>query len=295
MQFTQLNLKDKLIFEKFLSTKEHGLSAYAFENIFIWKSIYDIFWTKINENLCIFFRDKVGCFLYLPPQGSNLNKDVISKCFEIMNHCNKNSIISRIENIEKKEIDFYKKLGYKVISPNRDYICKKEDLMSLKGNQFKKKRTLINFFEKNYDFKYQPFDSKDKTKCIDLYKSWMRERKAKNSDSIYQKLIEDNFLIFKVTLDYYGKLNFIGRIVKIDGKIKAMTFGYPIGKESFVILFEVCDLNFKGIAQYIFREFCKELDYKDFNIMDDSGLDNLKRVKLSYRPYKIEENFIIYQ
>ena len=266
MQLAQIRLKDKLIFEKFLSSKEHSLSTHAFENIFIWKSLYEIFWTKIGGCLCVFFKDRVGCFLYLPPLGVNLNRDIISKCFEIMNRSNKNPIVSRIENVEKSAIDFYKKLGYKIVLGSCDYICKKEDLINLKGNLFKKKRTLVNFFIKNYNFNYQPYDSKDKTKCIDLYKSWMKERKAKNNDPIYQKLLEDNFLIFKITLDGYSKLNFIGRIIKIDGEAKAMTFGYPLNKKNFVILFEVCDLNFKGIAQYIFREFCKELDYKDFNI-----------------------------
>ncbi|NQU18771.1 hypothetical protein HQ550_01295, partial [bacterium] len=155
-------------------------------------------------------------------------------------------------------------------------------------------RSTINSFVNRYGFKYQSYQSRDKNECIALYLLWMRERKVKNKDAIYRRLLDDNFSVFKTTLDCYGKLNFVGRTIKIADKIKAVTFGYPLGNKSFVVLFEVCDLRFKGIAQYIFREFCREIKCEDINVMDDSGLDNLKRVKLSYRPYKIVDNFIIY-
>ena len=53
----------------------------------------------------------------------------------------------------------------------------------------------------------------------------------------------------------------------------------------FCVLLEVCDLKFKGISEYIFREFCRGLtDYKYINTMDDSGLENLRISKLSYHP-----------
>jgi len=290
----RLSLKDKLVFDKFLSQRQHSLSAYTFENIFIWKNIYDIFWLKIERSLYIFFKDKIGCFLYLPPLGKNLNAEVLGECFRIMNRFNKNTDISRIENIEEKDLDFYRNLGYRVIRVSCDYICKRKDLAGLKGSCFKQKRSTINSFVNRYSFKYQPYQSRDKNECIALYLLWMRERKVKNKDAIYRRLLDDNFSVFKTTLDCYGKLNFVGRTIKIADKIKAVTFGYPLGNKSFVVLFEVCDLRFKGIAQYIFREFCREIKCEDINVMDDSGLDNLKRAKLSYRPYKIVDNFIIY-
>ena len=290
----RLSLKDKLVFGKFLSQRQHSLSAYTFENIFIWKNIYDIFWLEIERSLCIFFKDKIGCFLYLPPLGKNLNAEVLGKCFRIMNRFNKNTNISRIENIEEKDLDCYRNLGYRVIRASCDYICKRKDLVGLRGSCFKQKRSTINSFINRYGFKYQSYQSRDKNECIALYLLWMRERKVKNKDAIYRRLLDDNFSVFKTTLDCYAKLNFVGRTIKIADKIKAVTFGYPLGNKSFVVLFEVCDLRFRGIAQYIFREFCREIKCEDINIMDDSGLDNLKRAKLSYRPYKIVDNFIIY-
>jgi hypothetical protein len=63
---------------------------------------------------------------------------------------------------------------------------------------------------------------------------------------------------------------------------------YEINKDTFCILYEITDLSVKGLAQFIFKEFATELTgYKYINIMDDSGLENLKKVKLSYQPEKL--------
>lgn len=293
MQFKRISLRDKSVFDKFLSLRQHRLSAYTFENIFIWKRLYDIFWVKIDKNLCVFFKDKIGCFSYLPPLGKRARPFVLSKCFEVMDRYNKNTDISRVENVEESDLGFYKKLEYKIVLGGCDYICKRKSLIELKGGCFKKKRTAINSFIRNNKFRYQAYISKNKKECIILYQLWMRERKKKNQDSIYQRLLEDNFIAFKTALDYFDKSGFVGRVIKIDNKIEAVTFGYHLSSRDFVIIFEICNLKFKGIAQYIFREFCGEQSSQNINIMDDSGIDSLKRTKLSYNPFKKEGNFII--
>lgn len=292
MKINPIRLKDKPLFDKYLSEQEHYLAAYAFENIFIWQAMYDIFWIKIDKNLCLFFKDRIGCFLYLPPLGGKFNDTVVKRCFEIMNKINKNRVISRIENIQERQIDFYRRLRYRIILGGCDYICKRQDLATLKGNLFKKKRAAANYFARHYSFDYKAYRSQDEAEAIALYRFWSDGRKTKYKDAIYHKLLDDNFSIFKTTLKNYQRLNLVGRIVRIENKIRSITLGYPLGKNSFVVLFEVCDLNFYGIAQYIFREFCRELNYPMINIMDDSGLENLKKTKLSYRPYKKENNFI---
>ena len=293
MQFNQLSLKHRPIFNKSLSYKQHNLSAYAFENIFIWRGLYKIFWAKINNCLCVFFKDRIGCFLYLPPLGRNFNPTVVHRCFEIMNRHNKNKAISRIENVEKHDTSLFKKLGLEIILGSQDYVCKKADLVRLKGNNFKSKRAAANHFRKNYAFQYRPYRNADKKQCLDLFKLWSGERKLNNKDEIYQSLLDDNLAAFKTALGSYSQLRFQGRIVRINNKLQAATFGYALDRKVFVVLFEVCNLKFKGVAQHIFREFCREQSCPDINIMDDSGLNSLRKVKMSYRPYKTIDNFIV--
>ncbi len=50
-------------------------------------------------------------------------------------------------------------------------------------------------------------------------------------------------------------------------------------------MFEVSDLSIKGAAQFMFRELCREMQSFDrINAGSASDLDNLARVKESYRP-----------
>jgi hypothetical protein len=107
-------------------------------------------------------------------------------------------------------------------------------------------------------------------------------------------MLLDTGISLEILLKDYPKLNIIGRIVKIGGRIKAFTFGFALNKDTFCILYEITDLSVKGLAQFIFRQFCRQMEgYKYINIMDDSGLENLRKVKLSYRPVGLVPSFVI--
>ncbi len=294
MKLENLSVKDKGIFNKFLGLSRHELSVYAFENIYVWKGLFDIYWSVIENSLCIFFKDKIGCFLYLTPLAENKNPGVIKKVFHILDKFNKNKDISRIENIEEADTSFYENLGYTCQNKSYDYLCLRGDLAKLRGDKFKSKRACFNYFIKHYQFRYLPFSLKYRDDCLELYNSWVKERKAKNLDRIYQGMLEDSRRSLKNALDNYSDLNFIGRLVRINKKIKAFTFGFQLNQDTFCILYEITDLSIKGLSQFIFSRFCSELEgYKYINIMDDSGLENLKKVKLSYHPAKLIPAYIV--
>ncbi len=295
MQLEKLGLKDQALFAKFLSLKTHALSVYAFQNIYIWKSLFDIRWAVIQGSLCVFFKDRIGCFLYIPAQGERLKPAVIQEAFRIMDSYNKNQGVSRIENVEAGDIPFYRDLGYIYYQKPGDYLCSRVDLARLRGGRFKSKRSACNYFIKHYQFKSLPFSLRDKDSCLKLYGRWMKEREAQhNRDLIYQGMLLDSRACLKILLNDYKKLNFIGRVVKIGNQIKAFSFGFKLNPETFCILYEITDLSVKGLAQFIFREFCRKLKgYKYINIMDDSGLGNLKKVKLSYHPLKLIPAYIV--
>jgi hypothetical protein len=293
MEVNTLHIKDKPLFDKFFLLKSHELSVYAFQNLYIWKGLFDIFWAIIHGNLCIFFKDSLGCFLYLPPQGSDPSPRAISDAFAVMDKHNRQSAVSRIENIEGKDVEFYKKLGYACREKFPEYLCLRKNLLQLKGDGFKSKRACVNYFQKNYPFEYTCFDKQDGNECLELYDYWMQGRRGKHKDAVYQGMLEDSRKCLEVLLCNFGKLNFKSGIVKIGNRIKAFTFGFPLSRDIFCVLYEISDLSIKGLSQYIFRRFCAEQkNYRYVNIMDDSGLKNLRTVKLSYRPYRLAPGFI---
>ncbi len=288
MKTNQLKLKDRGLFDEFLSLNVYELSAYSFANIYIWNKLYRIFWVKIDENLCIFFRDKLGCFMNIAPLGKYLSPKAVIGSFILMDKINKNSEISRIENIEKEQLLFFKGQGFDCEHRSSDYVYSRLDLERLSGNKFKSKRSSLNYFTKHYDYEYLPFSKRHEAAVLSLYRKWKDARKLEGREPHYAWMLEDNLTCLKNALSLSDKLGIEGRVVLVEGVLKGFTFGYRLNSDTFVVLFEITDPQIKGLAQLIFREFCAELkNYKFINAMDDSGLENLKKVKLSYRPVKL--------
>lgn len=283
-----------MLFDKFLGREGCRLSTYAFANIYIWKGLFRIFWAIVENNLCILFQDKIGAFFYLPPLGKRQTADLIARCFAIMDGFNLNAEISRIENVQAEDLELYQSLGYECVSKGCDYVYRSDSLIGLKGNAFKSQRAGLNYFLKHYACDYQPFSLKDKKDCLALCRDWMDNRRRKSSDPVYRQMLQDSLTAQKQAMDNYRELRLIGRVVKINRQIKGYTFGFPLNKETFCVLFEITDLNCKGISQFIFHRLIQESrECRYVNVMDDSGLENLRRVKLSYRPVKLIPAYIV--
>lgn len=282
-----LTIDDKPLVESYLQKHKSNISSNHFASIFIWSGLFQIYLAKIQENLCIFYKDAVGMFMPLPPLGGIPSGETVEECFELMRLSNQNSEVSRIENIREADAGFYTRLGFRAKLKDKEYLVLREELANLSGGALKHKRASYNHFKKNYTARVLEYNVSLYQDCLSLYRLWMRARRDKFTDSIYQQMLEDSFVSFEAALKFYEKLDLSGYLVKINDEIKACSFGYPLNRETFCILFEACDLSFKGIAQFIFKEFARKLSgYKYVNIMGASDLENLKKHKLSYRPAK---------
>ena len=164
---------------------------------------------------------------------------------------------------------------------------------------------LIEFFAKNSpeSFAINRFTCGGKVipqsmidECLNLYSCWVNARKEKCSEDIYCSMLDENRRVHETVLRYYKRLGLIGRVVTIDGNIKAYTFGFAVNREMFCVLFEVADLNIKGLATYIFRELCRDeaiCGYKFINGMDDFGMDNIRQIKMSFNPCALLPSYVV--
>jgi len=293
MKLNKLTLKDQGVFNQYLAFTRHELAAFSFANIYIWRAIFNIQWVLIENSLCIFFRDKIGCFLYLPPLEKERHPNVIKQAFTIMDSVNKNKDISRIENVGQEDLEYYRALGYLCHQKYPDYLCSRSDLAFLKGNKFKSQRASCNYFVKHYSSEALKLKLKHKTGCLNLFNDWIKDRKAHCQEDLYCGMLDDNRKVIKEALSNYKQLKLEGIVVKVNKQIEGFTFGYKLNHNTFCVLYEITNLSIRGLAQYIFHRFSLGLeDYSNINIMDDSGLDNLRKVKLSYKPGRLISAYI---
>ncbi|MFH0876994.1 MAG: phosphatidylglycerol lysyltransferase domain-containing protein [Candidatus Omnitrophota bacterium] len=287
MELQPLTLRDRPLLERYLRQQPHDLSVYSFANTWIWRSLFEIKWAVIRDRFCLFFQNNVGCFMTLPPLGG-FQAGVVEECFEIMDRVNLQPEISRIENIEHEEQALFAQQGLRTTVKSEEYVVSQNDMAALAGEGFKHKRNLCNFFEKNHNALFRPYDPKDKQGVFKLYDVWMQERLSKNSEPIYQAMLKDSRGVFGELLAAWPQLEMIGYVVENKERICGFTCGFAVSNSMFCINFEIADLRLKGLAQFMFHEFSKTLtQYPEINIMDDSDLANIRRAKLSYRPSRL--------
>ena len=96
-------------------------------------------------------------------------------------------------------------------------------------------------------------------------------------------------------------LKFVGNglltgIIRIGGKIQAVTMGEfarTTDRKTVIVHVEKADDRIRGLYQAINNEFCKRLPEETVyvNREEDMGMENLRKTKLSYKPYKMGEKY----
>lgn len=313
MQLNPLTLDQKSLFDQYNLQSTQSLSSYAFANHFIWRDCFDYYYTihrtkersnadNFNAFMCIYAKQGDDYFMPILPIPCRIEcpcyiKTVCS-AYQFMLISNKNREIARIENVPEAYLSTFIDKGFHYIQKEADYTYLSQDISALKGNRYKQQRNAYNTFLRNYEtIQYGPYHPTDQDACIELYDRWRKTRVRKYDDTIYQAMLDDSRSAHRIGITNAEALGLSGRTVKVKEKVCAYTFGYELNSESFCILFEISDLHIKGVSQFIFREFCRELSssYKWINTMGDSGLENLKRVKRAYHPKQIIPSFNIYE
>lgn len=304
MQLRPLTIDNKPIFDEFNRQEGMPLSHYAFAPIFIWQEFYKLYFTIIScpsnsqngkttvrDYLCVFARQGNEYYMPILPVPCTIHDDhylkIVDNCYQFMVNSNRNPQFARIENVPEEIFPIFKNRGYGSYLKEIEYIYNAKDIGELRGNRYKSQRNAYNTFINHHPtYIYEPYQTTDRLACLNLYETWRKARAEKSDDLIYQAMLDDSNSAQKIGISHAEALELVGRVVRINNEVRSYTFGYELNCETFCILFEISDLSIKGLAQYIYREFCKELmsSYRLINAMDDSGLDNLKRVKLAYHP-----------
>ena len=294
MQLHPLSLNDKPIFDEYAHRMCPRLSSYAFAPLYVWREHFQFYWTHLMEHLCIFAKQNDDYFMPILPMPYEANSwsylSVVREAYRLMLELSRNPYIARIENVPREMLSFFEKNGFCSTLKETEYLYETETLSKLSGNRYKGKRSAYNAFATRYpSATLDPYCSTNRDACFALYEAWRTTRAAQYSDEIYCAMLNDSRSAHQIAITHADALELLGGVVRIDDEIKAYTFGYPLNADTFCVLFEIADLNIKGLAQFIYREFCRELmgTYKWINAMDDSGLESLRRVKHSYHPTRL--------
>lgn len=306
-----LSLDDRFRFEERFAREPTCLAAYAFAPHVIWGTLLRYWWIELAGHLCLFAEDSAGCFMAVPPLGpstgatQNQGDEGVAtawrEAFALMRRRNGGSMVSRVENVPEELVPLVLDLGYVARRKEADYLYRRADLVALRGDRYRSQRAAYNRFLRTAGaIRYEVYRGQDRDDCLDLFQDWRNQRLSATETqgdepaSLARCLLEDAGLAHSTMLDLWDVLGLVGRVVRIDGRIRAYTFGYPRNREVFCVLAEIADRSIPGLSAYVFRELCREATgYTLVNTMDDSGLASLARSKRSYHPDRMIANYIV--
>ncbi len=292
-----LTLEDRSWFEARLSAHPvpgDQLAAYSFPYHFIWRDLFTYEWMELEGHLCLVAGNAEGCFLALPPVGPDPCGPALTGAFAVLSERNKVQALTRIENVPESLAACCRDRKYRVAPKGPDYLYRRDDLAGLHGDRYKSQRVDYNHCVKQSRPRFRAFRPDDADACVALFRHWQQGVKPDGASDLAVHLATDAEHAHPQGITHAAELGLVGRVVEVEGRIVAYTFGYALNAQTFCVLFEIADRKVKGLGAYIFREFCRELEgYEFINTMDDSGLDGLRRAKLAYHPIRLVESFII--
>lgn len=289
-----------------------ALSDYSFANNVIWLCQASGFYQIIEGCFCLFGLSGNGLTMLLPPLGeAPRQKRALRTCIKIMDQYNPSPYQARMDFVYK---DFLRILDtdadgvtpliggepWHVEVTNPDYIYRTSDLIDLRGNAFKTKRNEINQFRRAYpNHQLVPFSREHHDAARSLVNTWTENRiralpEGSLEDFLYNLELERKAI--NRTIALYEELNLEGLSLFINGVLEGFTFGERLNANVANVLIEKTNFHVQGAAQYLFREFTKVFaDSTYINVGDDLGFENLRRVKMSYRPAMFGEKVVLHR
>jgi len=289
-------LEKKTVLDRYLRLNPQSLCGYSLVNLFAWQEHWQYDIREIDGHLCVFAINALGMFMPLPPLGQSVTLQTAEACFALMEQHNGPGSYSRIENVSASMLDLFPSKHYDYYRKGYEYCYFRPDIVNLSGRGYKSKRPDLNYFLRHNTAHFLPLTQNRIADCGKLYDDWAAFRRGKNSEDIYCHMLDENRSVHRLVLENAQELGLVARVVEIDGRIRAYTCGYPLNGRVFCVLFEVADLKVRGLPVYVFRRFCAEApvaQYPFINVMDDSGLENMLRAKLSFRPRVLLASYII--
>ncbi len=295
LQFKSLTLEDKFLFETY--TNQHKLLSYeyTFPSLYLWRKLCNVRYAIIDDALIIAkHEESKGCFFMQPLGYKKENLEaIIIKLLAIREEYPCNFLFGDVSEEFIEDIRTHTKFNICSTNDRNDaeYIYSTEELISLKGKKFHKKKNHYNGFVKNYTYEIKDVtDCSTKNDCMELLKRW-HDGLIEEDKELQMETEAINDILCKVDI-----LNLKTFAAYVEGKIVGFSVGEIYADGTMAnILVEKADVEYKGVYAFINKEFLeKHFNTTQFvNRQEDTGSEGLRIAKLSYNPVRMEEKYLI--
>lgn len=287
IQFQKLNPAEKAAYDTYLLHCGKRGCEYNFANLYLWGRQRAAF----LENALVFFSQFNQRSVYLFPVYHGDPKPVLDA---IIHDAHTRGIPCRLTSLNHDDCALLESLypGKFRIHHDRDsfdYLYAIEDLATLKGKKFQKKRNHLNKFRQLHpNYRLEPITAENTAAVVALLDTWYHNRLEADPTADFQL---EQAAIYRA-LRHREELDMEGLVLMDGDEILAMTLGTRLSNHTFDVQFEkavdesayvaMCS----GFAAYLMEKFP---DIRLLNREDDLGIEGLRKSKLAYQPVELLE------
>ena len=314
-----VELADRAVLEPYFKSLSEPLSDYTFSQLYTWSNSLRILWRVLDGHLCVFANGSGDLTLLMPPIGDTGSDAALHQAFCVMDDYNADHKVpdhSRVEYVSQELLARLDRSRLDVEKMGADYLYDINRMIDLAGGDLASKRQSKNRFMRNYAYRVEAYNAcAHRDHCLELLATWKDHQDAQHELEPGLNAIKraKESIATRLCLDSVQVLGLTGMVVYTrapdgqsdvsggapgetgDWQLKGFTFGEPLSATQSSITIEKTDLAAKGLAQFIFSEFCRQYwsDRPLVNVGDDWGLETLAWTKQSYRPVKMLDKYVL--
>ena len=167
---------------------------------------------------------------------------------------------------------------------NWEYLYDIQNLASLSGNKYMKKRNRVNQFRRAYNYVYETISKDNAADVMDFQQSWCQANHCGSTPG----LVQESHGIQRILQNWDMIPHLRGGLLRVDGNIAAYTIGELSG-DTVLVHFEKASLEYGAGYQVINKEFLSHMleenpDLVMANREEDMNDPGLREAKMSYLP-----------
>lgn len=282
-QFRKAKIEDKEVIDEILTKCDCPSLEYNFTTLFLWQDVFNMEF-KIEDEV-LFIRSGKDSKSYLFPCGTGDIDVAVKKLLEenVRFHSVSEKNKAYLESLAPGRFEF------REVRSDGDYVYLRESLATLSGKKLSSKRNHINRFIAEYpDWCYEEITPVNIEEVVKMHEKW-----CQMIDDGSKKGLSDETCVVKRALAYYNELKLSGGLIRCGGEVVAFSLGDKLNDKTFLVHIEKAFSNITGAYQIINREFVLHncMNYEFVNREDDTGDENLRKAKLSYKPVEIVKKY----
>ncbi len=278
----QLTMTDKPLLDRLCADVQPRISELTFAALYLFRAAHGYRLATAAGSIIVLGRGYDGSAYFLPPLGG----DVAAALKIMFSH---GQTLYGADELFVARYLTESALQTTEQRDSHDYLYLREELATLPGSRFHKKKNRINYFSKRHNYTVSHLSRKHLGGCLNVLNKWKDGSMSEERNSLLMEVE-----VAAEALQSSDALGLEGVVVMVNNTVAAFALGERLNRKTAVCHFEKADAFMEGLNQLINREFARLLfqDCQYVNREQDLGNMGLRNAKMSYHPVDMVRKYL---